>query len=158
MGNVYILDHPLLQHKLSIMRDKSTGVKEFRELTAEVAMLVCYEATRICPQRSLRWKHLSDAPVRKLSGKSWRSFRFCAPGSEWSTGLNLIPSARSDTSAYRIPRLWGRRVLRKLPQDVSEREVISRPYAGHGGSASAAIGFLKVAVAAALSCITHLED
>lgn len=86
--NVHILTHPLLQHKLTILRDETTGVKEFREIVAEMATLMCYEATRELP--------LEETPIQTpvgraigyvIAGKSWPLCRFCGPGLVWSTGF-----------------------------------------------------------------------
>ena len=148
MGRVYILDHPLLQHKLSIMRDKNTGVKEFRELTAEVAMLICYDATRDLSTEEIE----IDTPVahtkaRALSGKKLAIVPILRAGLGMVDGLlNLIPSAKvGHIGLYRNPEtLEPVEYYCKLPADVSEREVIvADPMLATGGSASAAINFLK---------------
>lgn len=87
MGKVQVLDHPLLQHKLSILRDKNTGVKEFREIVGEIAALMCYEATRNLPTEEVEietpgcpWQRRRSFPA-----KSWRSFPSCAQVWAWST-------------------------------------------------------------------------
>ena len=69
---IFIMNHPLIQHKLSFLRDKNTGTKEFRELVSEIATLMCYEATRDLP--------LMDV---QTPAESWHSCRFCAPVSAW---------------------------------------------------------------------------
>jgi uracil phosphoribosyltransferase len=130
------------------MRDKSTGVKEFRELTAEVAMLVCYEATRDLSTEELEVETpVGRAKVRKLSGKKLAIVPILRAGLGMVDGLlNLIPSAKvGHIGLYRDPETLGPvEYYCKLPQDVSEREVIvADPMLATGGSASAAIGFLK---------------
>ncbi len=148
MGRVCILDHPLLQHKISIMRDKNTGVKEFRELTAEVAMLICYDATRDLSTEEIE----IDTPVahtkaRKLSGKKLAIVPILRAGLGMVEGLlSLIPSAKvGHIGLYRDPEtLEPVEYYCKLPQDISEREVlVADPMLATGGSAAAAINFLK---------------
>ena len=80
MGKVQVLDHPLLQHKLSILRDKNTGVKEFREIVGEIAALMCYEATRNLPTEEVEIETRRSFPAR-----SWRSFPSCVQAWVWST-------------------------------------------------------------------------
>ena len=84
MSNVHVFDHPLIQHKLSILRDKNTSVKEFRELISEIAMLMCFEATRDLPLEEID----VETPRRTAStspARSWPSCRSSAPVSAWST-------------------------------------------------------------------------
>ena len=86
MGKVQVLDHPLLQHKLSILRDKNTGVKEFREIVGEIAALMCYEATRNLPTQEVE----IETPVAKarfacLRARKWPSCRSSAPVWAWWT-------------------------------------------------------------------------
>ena len=85
MSKLHIIDHPLILHKLSIIRDKDTGVKEFRELVSEVASLMCYEATRDLETEEVEVETpVATAKVRKLAGKKLRpSSPFLEPGSEW---------------------------------------------------------------------------
>ena len=113
-NKVHILDHPLLQHKLSILRDERTGVKEFREIVSEIAALECYEATR-------------DLPTEDGI-------------------LDLIPSAKvGHIGLYRDPETHQPvEYYCKMPSDISERDVIVLdPMLATGGSASAAITFIK---------------
>lgn len=78
MEKVHVLNHPLLQHKLSILRNKDTGVKEFREIVSEIAALECYEATRDLPLEEVEIETPSPPePSRCCRGKSWPSFPFC---------------------------------------------------------------------------------
>ena len=81
---IFIMNHPLIQHKLSFLRDKNTGTKEFRELVSEIATLMCYEATRDLPLMDVQTE-TPNAPQRRRSSpaESWHSCRFCAPVSAW---------------------------------------------------------------------------
>ena len=87
MSELHVFDHPLIQHKLSILRDKNTSVKEFRELVGEIAMLMCYEATRDLPLEEVE----IETPVATAHGeasspaRSWPSCPSSAPVSAWST-------------------------------------------------------------------------
>lgn len=84
MAKKVIMDHPLIQHKIGIIRKKDTSSKEFREMISEVAMLMCYEATRDLPLEPIEIETpISKMTARQLAGKKWRSYRFCAPDSEW---------------------------------------------------------------------------
>ena len=78
MSIVEIVDHPLIQHKISLLRDRNTGTKEFRDLVSEVAMLLCYEATRDLPTEEVE----VETPIALAS---WHSCRFCAPVLAWWT-------------------------------------------------------------------------
>ena len=78
MSKVHVFDHPLIQHKLSILRDKHTSVKEFRELISEIAMLMCFEATRDLPLEEI------DVETPVATARSWPSCRSSAPASAWS--------------------------------------------------------------------------
>lgn len=82
---IFIMNHPLIQHKLSFLRDKNTGTKEFRELVSEIATLMCYEATRDLPLMDVQTETPMCAPQRRRSSpaESWHSCRFCAPVSAW---------------------------------------------------------------------------
>lgn len=86
MSKVCVFDHPLILHKLSILRDKGTSVKEFRELVSEIAMLMCYEATRDLPLEDVEIETpVARATVKRIAGKSLRSFPSCVQDSAWST-------------------------------------------------------------------------
>ena len=86
MSVVEIVDHPLIQHKISLLRDRNTGTKEFRDLVSEVAMLLCYEPRATCPPRRSRSKRRSRWPApRSWPGASWRWCPSCARGSAWWT-------------------------------------------------------------------------
>ena len=86
MSKVHVFDHPLIQHKLSILRDKNTSVKEFRELISEIAMLMCFEATRTSRSRRSTWRpRLPRRTASTSPARSWPSCRSSAPVSAWST-------------------------------------------------------------------------
>ena len=148
MSTVHVFDHPLIQHKLSILRDENTGVKEFRELISEIAMLMCYEATRDLPVEEVEIQTpVAKAKVQRLSGKKLAVVPILRAGLGMVDGmLALIPSAKvGHIGLYRDPEtLEPVEYYCKMPADISEREVIIvDPMLATGGSAIAAAGFLK---------------
>jgi uracil phosphoribosyltransferase len=148
MENVHVLDHPLLQHKLSILRDANTGVKDFREVVSEIATLMCYEATRNLPTEEIEIQTpVSKAKVRVLAGKKLAIVPILRAGLGMVDGiLTLVPSAKvGHIGLYRDPQtLEPVEYYCKMPNDISERDVIILdPMLATGGSASAAIQFLK---------------
>ncbi len=148
MGKVTVFDHPLIQHKLSIMRDKDTGVKEFRELVSEVAMLMCYEATRDLPLEEVQIETpVAPATVNRLAGKKLAVVPILRAGLGMVDGmLTMIPSAKvGHIGLYRDPEtLLPVKYYCKMPKDIAERDVIVvDPMLATGGSATAAITFLK---------------
>ena len=148
MGKVTVFDHPLIQHKLSIMRDKNTSVKEFRELVSEVAMLMCYEATRDLPLEEVEVETpVAPAKVKRLSGKKLAVVPILRAGLGMVDGmLTMIPSAKvGHIGLYRDPEtLLPVKYYCKMPKDIAERDVIIvDPMLATGGSATAAITFLK---------------
>ncbi|MBQ9534236.1 MAG: uracil phosphoribosyltransferase [Clostridia bacterium] len=148
MSNVHIFDHPLIQHKLAIIRRKETGVKEFREIVGEIAMLMCYDATRDLNTVEVEIETpVGKATVRELSGKKLAVVPILRAGLGMVDGmLALIPSAKvGHVGLYRDPEtLEPVDYYCKLPPDIEERDVfIVDPMLATGGSASAAIGFLK---------------
>ena len=147
-NKVHILDHPLLQHKLTILRDERTGVKEFREIVAEVATLECYEATRDLPLEDIEVKTpVATGTFKHLAGKKLAIVPILRAGLGMVDGiLNLIPSAKvGHIGLYRDPEtLAPVEYYCKMPSDISERDVIVLdPMLATGGSAVAAIQFLK---------------
>ena len=145
---VHVLDHPLLQHKLSILRDERTGVKEFREIVSEVAALECYEATRDLPLEDVVIKTpVATGTFKHLAGKKLAIVPILRAGLGMVDGiLNLIPSAKvGHIGLYRDPEtLAPVEYYCKMPSDISERDVIVLdPMLATGGSAVAAIQFLK---------------
>ena len=148
MGTVHVLEHPLLQHKLSILRDEKTGVKIFRELVGEMAMLMCYEATRNLPTEQVQVKTpMGMADCRVLSGKKLAIVPILRAGLGMVDGiLALIPSAKvGHIGLYRDPETHlPVEDYCKMPPDISERTVmVLDPMLATGGSASAALQFLK---------------
>ncbi len=148
MSTVHVFDHPLIQHKLSILRDESTGVKEFRELVYEIAMLMCYEATRDLPVEEVEIRTpVAKATVKRLAGKKLAVVPILRAGLGMVDGmLELIPSAKvGHIGLYRDPEtLEPVEYYCKMPPDISEREVIVvDPMLATGGSAIAACDFLK---------------
>ncbi|MBR5260899.1 MAG: uracil phosphoribosyltransferase [Oscillospiraceae bacterium] len=148
MSKVIVFDHPLIQHKLSILRDENTGVKEFRELISEIAMLMCYEATRDLPTEEVIVKTpVAEAKARRLAGKKLAVVPILRAGLGMVDGmLSMIPSAKvGHIGLYRDPEtLEPVEYYCKMPTDISEREVIVvDPMLATGGSAVAAIDFLK---------------
>ncbi|SFI66711.1 uracil phosphoribosyltransferase [Thermoflavimicrobium dichotomicum] len=148
MGNVYVFDHPLIQHKLTYIRDKNTGTKEFRELVNEVAMLMAYEITRDMPLREVEVETpLKTAKCKVLAGKKLGLVPILRAGLGMVEGiLKLIPAAKvGHIGLYRDPKtLEPVHYYSKLPTDIGERDlIVIDPMLATGGSASAALGALK---------------
>ena len=148
MGNLHIIDHPLIQHKLSILRDKSTGSKEFRALISEIATLICYEATRDLPLENVEIETpICTATTKVLSGKKLAVVPILRAGLGMVDGmLALVPSARvGHIGLYRDPdTLMPVEYYCKLPADIEEREVfVVDPMLATGGSAIDAITQIK---------------
>ena len=148
MGIVHELNHPLIQHKLAILRNKRTGVKEFRELVSEIAGLMCYEATRNLPtEEVLVQTPVAQAKCRKLAGKKLAIIPILRAGLGMvDSMLDLIPSAKvGHIGLYRDPETHQPvEYYCKLPEDIGARQVfVVDPMLATGGSAIAAIEFLK---------------
>ncbi len=148
MDKVHILDHPLLQHKLSILRDENTGVKEFREVVSEIATLMCYEATRDLPTEEMEIKTpMAVGKFKHIAGKKLAIVPVLRAGLGMVDGiLTLIPSVKvGHIGLYRDPdTLEPVEYYCKMPTDIAERDVIILdPMLATGGSASAAIQFIK---------------
>ena len=142
------MDHPLLQHKLSILRDENTGVKDFREVVSEIATLMCYEATRDLPLEEVEIKTpITTAKFKTIAGKKLAIVPVLRAGLGMVDGiLTLIPSAKvGHIGLYRDPdTLEPVEYYCKMPNDIAEREgIILDPMLATGGSASAAIQFIK---------------
>ncbi len=147
-SNVFIFDHPLIQHKISLLRDKRTTTKEFRELVGELAMLMAYEVTRDLPLKEVEIETpIAIAKTKVLAGKKLAIVPILRAGLGMVDGmLNLLPMAKvGHIGLYRDPKsLEPVEYYCKLPDDVTEREiVILDPMLATGGSASAAVSFLK---------------
>ena len=148
MEKVHILDHPLLQHKLSILRDENTGVKDFRQVVSEIATLMCYEATRDLPMEEVEIKTpITTGKFKTIAGKKLAIVPVLRAGLGMVDGiLTLIPSAKvGHIGLYRDPdTLEPVEYYCKMPTDIADREVIILdPMLATGGSASAAIQFIK---------------
>ena len=148
MSTVHVYDHPLIQHKLSIIRDKNTGVKEFRELVSEIASLMCYEATRDLQTEIIDVETpIGPAKARHLAGKKLAVVPILRAGLGMVDGiLKLVPSAKvGHIGLFRDPEtLDPVKYYCKMPNDIANRDVIVLdPMLATGGSASAAITFIK---------------
>ena len=145
---VHVLDHPLIQHKLAVLRNKETPVKEFRELISEIAGLMCYEATRNLPtEEVLVETPITTAKCRMLSGKKLAIVPVLRAGLGMVDSMvDLIPSAKiGHIGLYRDPETHlPVEYYCKLPEDIENRQVfVVDPMLATGGSAIAAIDFLK---------------
>jgi uracil phosphoribosyltransferase len=150
MSKVFVFDHPLIQHKLSILRDKSTSVKEFRELISEIAMLMCYEATRDLPLEDIDVETpVAVAHCKRIAGKKLAIVPILRAGLGMVDGMvSMIPNVKvGHIGLFRDPdTLKPVKYYFKMPPDITERDVIVvDPMLATGGSASAAINFLKEA-------------
>ena len=148
MGNVHVLDHPLIQHKLAILRDKTTGTKEFRALVSEIAGLMCYEATRNLPTQEVEVETpVAVAKCRVLAGKKLAIVPVLRAGLGMVDSMvDLIPSAKiGHIGLYRDPETHEPvEYYCKLPEDIGNRVTfVVDPMLATGGSAVAAIDFLK---------------
>lgn len=148
MSKVVIFDHPLIKHKLTFIRDKNTGSKEFRELVTEVSMLMAYEVTRDMQLEEIE----IETPVTKtksevIAGKKVGLVPILRAGLGMVDGmLRIIPSARvGHIGLYRDPQtLKPVEYYCKLPQDIEDRDlIVLDPMLATGGSAAAAVEFLK---------------
>ena len=148
MSNVHVFDHPLIQHKLSILRDKNTGAKAFRELVSEIAMLMCYEATRDLPLEEVEVETpLAVAKCRHIAGKKLAIVPILRAGLGMVDGMvALMPNVKvGHIGLYRDPNtLEPVKYYFKMPPDIQERDaIIVDPMLATGGSAAAAAMFLK---------------
>lgn len=148
MGQVNVLEHPLIQHKLTYIRNKSTGTKEFREVVDEVATLMAFEITRHLPLEEVMTETpVAPAKTYQLSGKKLGVIPILRAGLGMVDGiLKLIPAAKvGHIGLYRDPEtLMPVEYYVKLPSDISDRElIVVDPMLATGGSASAALTLLK---------------
>ncbi len=148
MENVNVLNHPLIQHKLTILRDKNTGSKQFRELVNEIAMLMCYEATRDLPLMEVDVETpVAVARTKVLAGRKLAFVPILRAGLGMVDGaLNMVPAARvGHIGLYRDPEtLRPVEYYCKMPSDMAERDVIVvDPMCATGGSAADAITLIK---------------
>ncbi len=148
MSKILIYDHPLIQHKLSILRDKKTGTKQFRELVDEIAMLMCYEATRDLPLEDVEIETPMETMIaKKIQGRKLAFVPILRAGLGMVDGvLNLIPTAKvGHIGMYRDPDTHEPvDYYCKLPADIPERDVIVLdPMLATGGSAIDAVSRIK---------------
>ncbi len=148
MGKVVIMDHPLIQHKIGMIRRIDTGTKDFRQTISEIAMLICYEATRDLQLQDVE----IETPICKTTVKELKGRKLCVvpilrAGLGMVDGmLALIPTAKvGHIGLYRDPEtLKPVEYYCKMPEDISEREIfVVDPMLATGGSSSAAIQMLK---------------
>ena len=143
-----IVEHPLLQHKISILRNKQTGTKEFRDLVGEIATLLCYEATRDLPLEEVEIETpITMAKTKVLAGRKLALVPILRAGMGMLDGmLTLLPAAKVGfIGLYRDEEtLQPVEYFCKLPKDIAERDVlVLDPMLATGGSATAAITMLK---------------
>ncbi len=148
MKNIFVFDHPLIQHKISYLRDKNTGTKEFRELMSEISMLMAYEVTRDLPLTEIQVETpIGVAKTKIISGKKLCIVPVLRAGLGMVEGIqNLIPSVKiGHIGLYRDhDTLQPVEYYSKFPEDISEREVIIlEPMIASGGSLSAAVRIIK---------------
>lgn len=148
-SNVTIFDHPLIQHKLSILRDKNTSSKDFRELVSEIAMLMCYEVTRDLPLEEVEIETpICKTTVKHLAGKKLAIIPILRAGLGMVDGIrSLIPSARiGHIGLYRDETtLKPVEYYCKLPKDIADRDVIVvDPMLATGGSGIDAVSQIKL--------------
>ena len=146
--NTHVIDHPLIQHKLTLMRKKGTGSKEFRELLEEIAMLMAYEITRDFPLREVEIETpLTKCRANVLAGKKVGIVPILRAGLGMASGVQrLIPAARvGHIGLYRDPEtLKPVEYYCKLPSDIAERTlIVVDPMLATGGSSTAALELLK---------------
>jgi uracil phosphoribosyltransferase len=148
MAKVVIMDHPLIQHKIGLIRNKETGTKDFRQTISEIAMLICYEATRDLKLEDVTIETpICRTTVKELKGKKMAIVPILRAGLGMVDGvLTLIPAAKvGHIGLYRDPEtLKPVEYYCKLPADCAEREVfVVDPMLATGGSSVAAIRMLK---------------
>ncbi len=145
--NIFVMDHPLIQHKLTFLRDSSTGTKHFRELVNEIATLMCYEATRDLPLMDVEIETPMKTTTKVIAGRKLAFVPILRAGLGMVDGmLNLVPSAKvGHIGLYRDhDTLKPVEYYNKLPQDIEERDVIVLdPMLATGGSAIDAITIVK---------------
>ena len=148
MGKVYVMDHPLIEHKINYIRSKDVGTKEFREVIGEIAQLMCYEATRDLKMKEVEIETPVARPTgRVLDGKKLAIVPILRAGIGMVDGmLSLIPAAKvGHIGLYRDPEtLDPVEYYCKLPSDCEERQVfVVDPMLATGGSSAAAVSMLK---------------
>ncbi len=148
MADLHIINHPLVQHKISLLRDKNTGTKEFRELVSEIAMFICYEATRDLPLKEIEIETpVAVAKTKVISGRKLAFVPILRAGLGMIEGVTaLVPAAKiGHIGIFREPDTKEAvKYYSKMPDDIAERHVIIvDPMLATGHSAVAAIDELK---------------
>lgn len=148
MADLHIINHPLVQHKISLLRDKNTGTKEFRELVSEIAMFICYEATRDLPLKEIEIETpIAVAKTKVISGRKLAFVPILRAGLGMIDGVTaLVPAAKiGHIGIFREPDTKEAvKYYSKMPDDIAERDVIIvDPMLATGHSAVAAIDELK---------------
>ena len=148
MSEVHVMDHPLIQHKVGIIRREEVGSKDFRQMISEIAMLMCYESTRNLKLQDVKIKTpICETTVKELAGKKLAVVPILRAGLGMVEGmLAMIPAAKiGHIGLYRDPEtLAPVEYYCKLPSDIASREVfVTDPMLATGGSATAAITMLK---------------
>ncbi|MGL4736704.1 MAG: uracil phosphoribosyltransferase [Cellulosilyticaceae bacterium] len=148
MSKVFIMDHPLIQHKVSRLRSVDTGSKEFRELVREISQFMCFEATRDLPLEDYEVETpIGPAVGKRIAGKNMSIIPILRAGLGMVDGmLDLVPTAKvGHIGLYRDPEtLQPVEYYCKLPQDIAERDLfVLDPMLATGGSAVAAVQFIK---------------
>ncbi len=146
--NVFVMDHPLIQHKLTYLRDKNTGSKDFRQLVSEIAMLLCYEATRDLPlEETTVETPVAVAKTKVIAGRKLAFIPILRAGLGMVDGvLSLVPAAKvGHIGLYRDPEtLKPIEYYSKLPHDIDQRDVIVLdPMLATGGSSVDAVTIIK---------------
>ncbi len=148
MDNVFVMDHPLIQHKVSLLRAEQTGSKEFREIIKELTLFMCFEATRSLPLEDYEIQTpLTTTTGKRISGKNLSVLPILRAGLGMVDGvLDIVPTAKvGHIGLYRDPEtLQPVEYYCKLPHDIDQRDLyVLDPMLATGGSAIAAIQFLK---------------
>ena len=148
MANLHLIDHPLIQHKISLMRDKNTGTKEFRELVSETTMLICYEATRDLPLKEIEMETpICMAKTKIVTGHKLAFIPILRAGLGMLDGVtSLVPAAKiGHIGLFRDPETNECvEYYCKLPDDIAERDcIIVDPMLATGNTACAAVAELK---------------
>ena len=148
MGKIYVFDHPLIQHKTAMIRDKNTGTKDFRQLVSEIAMLMTYESTRDLKLEDARIETpICETTVKVLKGEDVAIVPILTAGLGMVDGiLQIIPNAKvGHIGLYRDPKTHEpHEYYCKMPDDIDKRKIfVTDPMLATGGSAVAAINFIK---------------
>ena len=148
MSTVHVVDHPLIQHKLTLMRQKNCGTKDFRQLLEEISMLMGYEVTRELPLKEIEIETpMAKCKSKVIAGKKLGVVPILRAGLGMVDGiLNLVPAAKvGHIGLYRDPETHlPVEYYCKLPKDVAERDlIVVDPMLATGGSSVAAINFIK---------------